>query len=87
MTDLLMFSGTECKHCHEMLPLVKKLEKELKVKVKILEVWHNAENAKLLQEKDTIGCGGIPFFYNEKTKKALCGSVSYEELKAWAQGK
>ena len=87
MSHLLMFTGTECVHCHEMEPLVERLEKELKVKVKRLEVWHNAENAKILEEKDTIGCGGIPFFYNEKTKKALCGAVGYEELKAWAIGK
>ncbi len=55
-------------------------------------MWHNSENAKLLQkyDKDAEGnefCGGIPFFYNEKTGKKICGNTSFEKLKAWAQGK
>ena len=87
MGDLLMFTGTECTHCHEMLPLIEKLEKELKVKVDKLEVWHDSKNAQLLREVDTIDCGGVPFFYNKKTKKAICGSTSYEKLKKWALGK
>ncbi|MSR86203.1 thioredoxin [Candidatus Woesearchaeota archaeon] len=83
---LLDFYGTECTHCHEMDPLVEKLEKELKIKVEKLEVWHNAKNAALLEKCDTQGCGGVPFFYNEKTKKAICGAVDYATLKKWAQG-
>lgn len=84
---LQMFFGTECSHCHDMDPLVAKLEKELKVKVEKLEVWHNAKNAAVLKKVDTINCGGVPLFYNEKTKKALCGAVDYATLKKWAQGK
>ena len=87
MSHLLMFTGTECIHCHEMDPLVDKLEKELKIKVERLEVWHNAKNAKLLEEIDQGECGGIPFFFNKKTGKKICGAATYEELKAWAQGK
>jgi len=85
--DLLFFTGIECIHCHEMEPLVQKLEKEEKVKVKKLEVWHNAENAKILQGLDRGYCGGIPFFYNKKTGKWICGAVPYERLKSWALGK
>ena len=89
---LIMFSGTECVHCKEMHPLVEKLEKELKVKVVKLEIWHNSNNAKLMKEvdKDKEGnefCGGVPFFYNERTGKKICGNVKYEKLKAWAEGK
>jgi len=87
MTDLLMFTGTECAHCHEMEPLLKKLEKEEKVKVERLEVWHNAENMKKLKELDNGKCGGVPFFFNMKTKKWICGSDSYDNLKKWALGK
>ena len=83
---LLDFYGTECPHCHDMDPLVEKLEKELSVEVVKLEVWHNTENATLLKKLDTIGCGGVPFFFNEKTGKALCGAVDYETLKKWAKG-
>jgi thiol-disulfide isomerase/thioredoxin len=86
MSDLLMFTGTECTHCHEMEPLVEKLEKETGVKVEKLEVWHNAKNAETLQQLDKGFCGGIPFFFNRKTGKWICGSTSYENLKKWALG-
>lgn len=89
---LIMFSGTECVHCKEMHPVVEKMEKELGVKVTRIEVWHNADNAKLMKEvdKDNEGnefCGGVPFFYNEKTGKKICGNTSFEKLKAWAEGR
>ena len=87
MTDLVMFTGTECTHCHEMEPLLKKLEKEEKVKVERLAVWDNAENMKKLKELDNGKCGGVPFFFNMKTKKWICGSESYDNLKKWALGK
>ena len=88
---LIMFTGTECVHCKEMYPLVEQLEKELGLKVEHLEVWHNAENAAFLESIDknpdgSVFCGGIPFFYNEKTRKKLCGNQKYEKLKAWALG-
>jgi len=70
-----------------MKPLVEKLEKEEGVKVTKLEVWHNEENAKILQELDNGKCGGVPFFFNKKTGKWICGAVDYNKLKAWALGK
>ena len=85
--ELYFFTGRECPHCHEMDPLVEKLEKELKIKLKKLEVWHNAENAKKFQEMDNGFCGGVPLFVNVKTGKKICGSTSYDKLKAWALGK
>ena len=87
MGRLIMFMGTECDHCHEMEPLVERLEQELKIKIERLEVWNNAENARLLEKIDNGRCGGIPFFFNENTGKFICGSTSYEKLKAWAIGK
>jgi thiol-disulfide isomerase/thioredoxin len=87
MADLMMFTGTECTHCHEMEPLVEKLEKETGVKVERLEVWHNSKNAEMLQKLDKGFCGGIPFFYNKITGKWICGSTSYDKLKTWALGK
>jgi|TARA_B100001964_G_C14254776_1_gene611787 thiol-disulfide isomerase/thioredoxin len=89
---LIEFYGTECVHCKEMEPIIEKIQKELGVKITRLEVWHNSENAKLLQayDKDENGdefCGGIPFFYNEKTKGKICGNTKIEKLKAWAEGK
>jgi thiol-disulfide isomerase/thioredoxin len=81
---LLFFMGTECDHCHEMEPIVEQLEKDSSLRFTKLEVWHNAENARLLAQLDTIDCGGIPFFYNEKTSEAICGPTSIENLREWA---
>jgi thiol-disulfide isomerase/thioredoxin len=84
---LLEFYGRECHFCREMEPLVKKLEEELGVKVKRIEVWHNAANAKLMEQFDKGFCGGVPFFFNKKTGKWICGATTYEKLKEWALGK
>ena len=81
---LLMFTGTECTHCHEMNPLVERLEKELGVKVEHVEVWHNSENRALLERLDNGKCGGVPFFFNENNGKWICGNTSYDKLKEWA---
>ena len=86
-TPLIEFYGTECVHCNEMKPLIEKLEREKKVRLTKLEVWHNAANAKILEKYDQGVCGGVPFFFNTKTNKAICGSTSYENLKKWALGK
>jgi hypothetical protein len=70
-----------------MDPLVDRLEEEAEVKIARLEVWHNEENATLLQQLDKDYCGSVPFFYNKKTGKWICGNTTYEKLKDWALGK
>jgi len=87
MGDLIMFYGTECTHCHEMMPLIEQLEKEEKVKVEQLEIRHDSKNKKKFDKSNSIvKCTGVPFFYNKKTKKGICGATSYEKLKKWATG-
>ena len=67
-----------------MEPLVERLEPEEKVSVAKLEVWHNEANAILMREYDKGFCGGVPFFFNKKTGKWICGGADYERLKQWA---
>ena len=86
MSHLLEFYGTECPHCERMKLLVAKLEKEEKVKVDSFETWHDEANAKKMAEYDKNLCGGVPFFFNTKTNKFICGECSYDELKNWALG-
>ena len=85
--DLLDFYGTECVHCNEMNPMLEQLQKDLNVKIRKVEVWHNEENARLLEELDKGRCGAVPFFFNKKTGKFLCGAQDYETVKKWALGK
>lgn len=84
MENLLEFYGTECPHCIKMHPLVERLEKETGAKVEKFEVWHNEENSKKMDEYDKNYCGGVPFFFNTKTNKWICGETGYEDLKRWA---
>jgi hypothetical protein len=67
-----------------MDPLVKRLENEVDSKVERLEIWHNEGNAKLMKEYDKGHCGGVPFFFNKRTGKWICGSTDYDQLKVWA---
>ncbi len=83
-SDLLEFYGTECVHCHTMEPFVQKLEQETGLKLQKIEVWHNAENAAFMEKCDKGRCMGVPFFYNKKTDKFICGATDYQTLKKWA---
>ena len=85
--DLIEFYGIECQHCIRMQPLIERLEEETGLKIKRIEVWHNEANAKMMEQFDKGFCGGVPFFFNKKTVKWICGSTSYENLKNWALGK
>jgi len=67
-----------------MVPLVERLEKEEGVNVGKLEVWHNEANAKVMREYDKGYCGGVPFFFNKRTGKWICGEADYDRLKKWA---
>ena len=63
---------------------MERLEEEAGVKVAKLEVWHSEANSKLMREYDKGYCGGVPFFYNKKSGKWICGGADYEGLKKWA---
>ncbi|MBP6883939.1 MAG: hypothetical protein KBC06_01760 [Candidatus Pacebacteria bacterium] len=69
-----------------MHALVERLEKEEGVKVEAIEVWNNKENEEKLLAIDKDMCGGVPFFYNTKTKEFICGEEEYDKLKEWALG-
>lgn len=90
MSRLIMFYARECPHCKAMMPHVERLEKEEKVALEKLEVWHNDKNADLMRSFRPViapKCGGqlrTPTFFNEANNDVLCGEVTYEKLKDWA---
>lgn len=67
-----------------MLPIVDKLIEE-GIKIEKLETWHDKDNAKKYESFDKGLCGGVPFFYNEKSKKFLCGEATEKEVRDWAK--
>lgn len=83
--SLLMFYGKECPHCEKMMPLVEQLERELDTSVQRFEVWHDPENQEMMQKYDLASCGGVPFFFNTKTEKFICGEADYNDLLVWAK--
>eukprot|EP00448_Togula_jolla_P011342 CAMPEP_0170598766 /NCGR_PEP_ID=MMETSP0224-20130122/16424_1 /TAXON_ID=285029 /ORGANISM="Togula jolla, Strain CCCM 725" /LENGTH=160 /DNA_ID=CAMNT_0010923343 /DNA_START=55 /DNA_END=537 /DNA_ORIENTATION=+ len=64
------------------------LEQEIPgVKIVWLEAWENPLNERLRATIDNRNqCGGVPYLFNRKTGKVLCGVVSYDKLRMWAQG-
>ncbi|GMI48984.1 hypothetical protein TrCOL_g6205 [Triparma columacea] len=87
-TDLLMFTGDNCDHCDQMEPYLKRLEKELGVRVHRFNVWKDQVNFKLFEKLDEgQKCGGLPYFYNTRTKQCVCGATTFGNLRAWAKGK
>jgi len=82
----LMFFGTECAHCHAMQPLLERLEIEEGIHVELLEVWHNEKNAQLMHKLADGKCGSVPFLFNEKNGKYICGPANYPQIKEWAVG-
>jgi len=87
-SHLLEFYGIECDHCVDMEPLMSQIEKDCEIPIRRFEVWYNEDNIRLLQKVDKGGaCGGVPFFYNKKTRSWICGATPYQNLKAWALGK
>lgn len=85
--SLIYFYGNECEHCERMNTLVDRFMIENQIAIIRKEVWHNKENDAEMQAIDCDRCGGIPFFWNGNTKKWLCGEVSYNDIKEWAEGK
>lgn len=82
-SDIIFFFGQECPHCKD----VEKFMADNKIAEKItfdsLEVWHNAENNKLLMQK-AQECGvdekkiGVPFLYVKG--KCLIGTPDIENF-------
>ena len=48
------------------------------------QVWYSSKNLELLQRLDRGRCGGVPFFYNKRSRRFICGATTYDNLKAWA---
>ncbi len=87
MSHLKEFYGDECPHCEHLISLLREVEKEEGLSIDRYEVWHNKENEKIMDEYDKGFCGGVPFLFNTKSGKWICGEGTKEEIKAWAEGK
>lgn len=81
---LARVTGKGDDYCAQMEPLKERLKDELGVEIRCFEVWYGTANLELLQKLDRGRCGGVPFFYNKKSRRFICGATTYANLKAWA---
>ncbi len=90
--QILEFYGAECPHCQTMEPIVAQVEQDLGFNVTKYEVWHDDANREIFMQYTDIvspACGGslgVPAFVNTKTRKAVCGEMTAEQLKAFVTG-
>ncbi len=88
MKKIIMFHGRECPHCRAMHPIVDKIIAE-GGDIEKLEVWHDDDNAKKMRTFSKIitsACGGdlaVPSFLDQTEGRAICGEMSYKDLKQW----
>lgn len=80
---LIGFHVDDCEYCQEMKTLLRRLELEEGIRVHILDA-SMPKNLKLLKRLDNGKCGGLPFYYNVKTNRYICGATAYENLLVWA---
>lgn len=83
---ILEFVTEGSDHCVQMEPVVKRLEKDLRIKVRKINISKRQDFVKLY---DCVGgneCGTVPFFYNRRTAQAICGPTPYQNLKSLAIG-
>ncbi len=84
--NLIEFYGEECPHCFKMQKIISKFEKKHKTKLTKLEVWHNEENKKSMEEFAVLKKQrNVPFFYNKDNGKFICGEATLKELEDWAE--
>jgi len=81
---LLQFKGRGDDYCAMMEPLKDRLFEEHGVRIRCFEVWQDTKNLELLRIFDNGRCGGVPFFYNKRTKRWICGATTYDNLRKWA---
>lgn len=87
--DFAEFYGEgDCTACKNMEPIISMVETETGVKFEKLEVWKNESNKKIMQIhnpeiKRDCGIPGVPTFLSVKNKKAICGEITYEQLKTF----
>ena len=81
---LIQFKGKGDDYCAQMEPLKEQLKEELGVNIRTFEVWYDSKNLELMQRLDRGRCGGVPFFYNKRSRRYICGATTYANLRSWA---
>ncbi|RYG67715.1 hypothetical protein EON64_06840 [archaeon] len=69
-----------------MEPVVKRLEDDLKIKVRRVNINRRADFVMLYEAVGGMSTSTIPFFYNRRTAQAISGPSPYDNLRRLAMG-
>jgi hypothetical protein len=69
-----------------MEPIVNRLEDELETKVRKINIQRRPDFLLLFEALGGNEGGQFPFFYNRRTRKAICGTTYYQNLLSLACG-
>ena len=83
---LMEFHSDNCDHCEQMEPVLRRLENDLKTKIRRINIFRRREFMGLLEAIGHDECGSLPFYYNRRTGRAICGATTYINLKRWGTG-
>jgi thiol-disulfide isomerase/thioredoxin len=82
----LEFVTDNSEPCKLMEPVVKRLEKDLNIKTRKIDISKRRDFMKLYEVVGGNECGSVPFYYNRRTSQAVCGPTTYLNLKRLAMG-
>jgi hypothetical protein len=83
---LLEFVADSSQQCKLMEPLVHRLEEDLGTTVRRIDIHARPDYMTLFDAVGGQEGGNVPFFYNRRTARAICGATPYDNLQAWGAG-
>jgi hypothetical protein len=81
---IIEFVADGVDQCKEMDQVVKRLEDDLKIKVRKISIGRRQDFLRLFDLVGGNEGGNLPFFYNRRTGQAICGPTPYANLKRLA---
>lgn len=83
---MLVFESDGVKSCQEMQPVIKRLEEDLSIKVRRINVNSRPDMAMLYELVGGSETNALPFFFNRRTAQAISGPTPYPNLRKLAMG-
>jgi len=85
-TELIMFYAKRKDMCQQMEPLMREVEKDVGKRIVRFDAGKMINYELLVHLDDKDECGGLPYYYNRATHRAICGATTYDNLLTWAEG-
>eukprot|EP01031_Cornospumella_fuschlensis_P041916 gene41916-51170_t len=83
---MIAFTADNNDACQEMEPVIQRLEKDLRIKVRRININRRPDFVMLYEAVGGMSTSTVPFFYNRRTAQAISGPSPYDNLKRLAMG-